>query len=117
MQEEVNARSVDLREECNKVLQGTPKPINRPRHDHIEASSSGILTESIESRTLITSLRSRDASVPIDLDHGPALALGDLAQLTLLICRGLLVRRDTNVDGRSGFLACGLPDHLRVLSG
>jgi hypothetical protein len=43
--------------------------------------------------------------LPVDLDHGPALALSDLAQLTLLICRGLLVRRDANVDGRSGFLA------------
>jgi hypothetical protein len=42
------------------------------------------------------------------------LALSDLAQLTLLICRGLLVRRDANVDCRSGFLA-GI--NLRVLSG
>ncbi len=65
---EVDLEGVDFRQETDEILQRTAKPINRPCHDDVELTTSGILAQPVKVRALVTVLRAANAVVPVNLD-------------------------------------------------
>jgi hypothetical protein len=79
-------------------LQAAAKPIDRPGHDHVELPPGGIAAQRIERGPSIPALGAADPVVLVDLDHLAAHAGGDLAQLALLIGRGLVDGGNAQVE-------------------
>ena len=79
----------------------TAQPIDAPGHDHVELPLGRIATERIERRAPVPAPGAADAVILVDLDDLTAHAARDLAQLALLIGRGLFDGADTKVDNRS----------------
>src|SRR5262245_33131993 len=90
---------MDLRQEADQVLKAAAQAINGPCHNHVELPSAGISAESVELRALISALGAADAVVLVDLDDLEPATLGSLAQLALLVGRGLVDCGNPQVDG------------------
>ena len=56
MQVEIAAQRLQLRQESNETPQAAPEAIDRPRRDHIDLPSGGILKQPIETRTPVAAL-------------------------------------------------------------
>jgi len=98
MQEQVDAKGMQLRQEGDQVLQAAAEPIDRPGHDHVEFPPGGSAAQRVEGGALIATFGAADAVILVDLDDIAAHAAGDLAQLAFLIGRGLVLRADTKVE-------------------
>ena len=79
--------------EANQVLKAAAKPIDAPRHHHVELALCGVPAERIKRRALIPSLGTANAVILVNLDDLAAHAAGNLAQLALLVGRSLLYGR------------------------
>src|SRR5215472_13219087 len=90
MQEQINVQGMQLGQEGNKILQAAAEPIDAPSHDHVELALSGIAQKAIELRPLVPALSAADAVILVDTDDLAAHAAGNLAQLPLLVGRGLV---------------------------
>ena len=88
--EAVDGLILNLAAEADQVLQTAAEAIHRPSHNDIELPPGGIAAQRIERRAPISALGARYAVVPVDPDDLTAHAGGDLAQLALLIGRGLV---------------------------
>ena len=65
VQVQVDPNRVDLRQESDQILEGAPKPIDRPSHNHVELALGSVPTERVELRALVPALGAADAMVPI----------------------------------------------------
>jgi hypothetical protein len=75
-------QGMQLREEAAQVLHAAAETINRPRHGNIEPAPRGVLVHGVEARTLISTLRARDARIPI---HGHDLVSHSHSQELILL--------------------------------
>ena len=90
MQEQVDASGVDFREEADQVLKAAAETIDRPSHHHVELAPGRSLVEGVELRPLVLALGAGDAVILVDAHDLPTGPLGNLAQLALLVGRGLV---------------------------
>src|SRR4029077_1973325 len=98
MQKQVDSERVDFRQEAGEILQAAAEAVDAPRHDHIEFSPRGGAAQRVEGRALVAVLGTADAVILVDFDNLAAHAAGDLAQLALLVGRGLIEGRDAKVE-------------------
>ena len=82
-QEQVHAVAMNIRKEGDEVLEAPAQPVHGPRHDHVESSSGCVLPQRVKRWPVLARLGPADALVAINLDHGPAHAVGDGLQLAL----------------------------------
>src|SRR3981081_4859716 len=88
-------------QDTQEIDERAAEPVNRPGGDHIELLGVDGLQHCIETRPLVSALRTADACVLVDLDDLPARALGDALQLAALVVSVLLRRRYPKIDGDS----------------
>src|SRR5262249_15844705 len=98
MQEQINVQGMQLGQEGNKILQAAAEPIDAPSHDHVELALSAIAQKPIELSPLVPALSAADAVILVDTDDLAAHAAGNLAQLPLLVGRGLVGGRNSQVE-------------------
>src|SRR4029077_4825222 len=91
-----------------QIDERAPDTVDRPRHNDFKLSLAGIIEQPIEARAGPASLSAGYARVVVNRNHPPATALGDLAELYLLVLHRLLVRADAQIQDR--------PTHLRLHS-
>ena len=65
----------------------------------ISTCGSGVVQHAVEAGTLLAVFGARYAGIAVDLDHLPAPAPGNLAQLPDLVLDGLMIGADPHVDG------------------
>ena len=98
MQEQINPQRMQLGQERHEVLEAAAEPIDAPGHDHVELPFGRIATERIESRAPVPAPGAADAVILVDLDDLASHPAGDLTELALLVGRGLVLRRDAEVE-------------------
>ena len=82
-------------------MKASAEPIDRPSHHHIKLPAGGSLAERVELRPLVLALGARDAVVLVEVNDLPTGPLGKLAELTLLIGRGLVKGRNPEIEDSS----------------
>src|SRR5262249_49024786 len=90
--------------------------VPRPGHQNVELPPCSCPTQRIEGRAAVPALGAADAVILVDLDDLTAHAARDLAQLALLIGRGLFDGADTKVDNRSAHSLASpfeMPNHFQ----
>src|SRR5262245_39601235 len=98
---EVDADSLEVLDCLQQVSQGPPQPVYRPGNDDVEPAPSGILEHAVEPWSLIASLRTADAGIPVDLLNCPATALGNLPKLPYLVLNRLMIGADAHIKRRT----------------
>jgi hypothetical protein len=100
MEEQVDLKRVQFGQEADEVFERTTQPIDTPRHDDIELAARRIPAKGIERGPLVAALRAADAVVLVELDHLIARALGNCAELALLVGGRLILSAHPKVkDG------------------
>ena len=79
--------------ELHHVLQRLPRPVYRPRGDHVESPPRRVRHHAGEGRALVPALRTTDAVVFIDLDRFPAAELYDSRSWLSVVCSVVETRR------------------------
>jgi hypothetical protein len=90
VQEQIDASGVDFRKEANQVLQAAAETVHRPCHNNIELTACCRFMQGTERWPLVLALGAADAVILVSVYDLPAGALGYLAQLALLVSRGLV---------------------------
>jgi hypothetical protein len=88
---QVDLEGVNLGQEGDQVLQRAAKPVDRPRHDHVELPLGRVRAQLVELRAFVSALGAADNVVTIDVRDFAPHPLGNLPQLALLIGGGLIV--------------------------
>src|SRR4029453_10002196 len=89
---------MQFRQEGDQVLQAAAEPIDRPDHDHVEIPARCSAAQRVEGRALVATFGAADTVILVDLDDIATHTIGDLAQLALLIGRGLVLPAETKVE-------------------
>jgi hypothetical protein len=90
VQEQIDALGMELAEEVQQVDQRAAQAIDRPGRDHVDVAAGDGLQQAIEARPLVASLGAGDPGILEKLNQAPAVARGDLFDLTSLVFGGLL---------------------------
>src|SRR5262245_14423007 len=98
---EVNADGLQVLDRVEEVDQRTAEPIDRPGHHHVELPAQRILKHAVEPWPLVASLGAAYAGVAVDLDDGPATALGDIGELADLVLNRLVIGADAHIKCRT----------------
>jgi hypothetical protein len=72
VQAEVAAGGVQVPQQHGQIGQRAAKPVDRPRHDHIELALGHGLQHLVEGGALIAALGPGDAGILVDLEDAPA---------------------------------------------
>jgi hypothetical protein len=98
VQVEIAAERLEISQEANEMLQAAAQPIDRPCRDHVYLAGSGVSDQPIEAGTLLSALGAGDAGVLVNTDDLPAGTGGNSLKLSPLVCGGLSVSADPDID-------------------
>src|SRR5215471_14666947 len=68
VQVQINFKGMNVGQKTDKVLQRTPKAVNRPRHHHVELTPSSILAHRVELRALVPPFGAAHPVITVYLD-------------------------------------------------
>jgi hypothetical protein len=88
---EVDALAVNLIQKADEMLEASPEAVDPPGSNEIEFPARGSFKLSVESGSLLASIRAAHPMVDVFLCHLPAVALGDCSQLLKLVFGSLMI--------------------------